>query len=99
MCYNSYNRFNISILVIQGANMIKKTAVPPKERTRRIQENMRAMSNYYQTDPYAKEFGIQVEDKWLTINARVLDPPILKYKSAAGGKKETEVQFRKVNTI
>ena len=72
--------------------MIKKTAVPPTERTQRLKDNMKAMNHYYQKDPYAKEFGILVEDKWLQIDARVLAPPVLKYQLGS----KPDVPFNKV---
>ena len=79
-----------------GANMIKKTAVPPKERTQRLYDNMKAMNYYYQKDPYAKEFGVRVEDQWLQLDARVLEPPVLKYQMTNNQQKDADVPFKKV---
>ena len=76
--------------------MIKKTAVPPKERTQRLYDNMKAMNYYYQKDPYAKEFGVRVEDQWLQLDARVLEPPVLKYQMTNNQQKDADVPFKKV---
>ncbi|XAR66951.1 hypothetical protein NMG60_11013346 [Bertholletia excelsa] len=43
--------------------------------------------NGYKEDPYAKEFGINIEDKLATVEARVLPAPWLKY-SDEGKEKE-----------
>ncbi len=64
----------------QTAQMIRFTAVTPEERKKRIEDGLRSMSNAFKQDPYAQEFGINVEGNMTTIPARMLDPPQLRYK-------------------
>jgi len=62
------------------AQMIRKTAVTPKERKERIENSLRNISNTFKSDEYAKEFGLSVEGVMSQIQARVYDPPHLAYK-------------------
>jgi hypothetical protein len=66
----------------QTAAMIKSTAVPPKERQKRIVEGLKQLTsnNPMSNDPMAKEFGISVEYNMANIKARVLDSPSLQYR-------------------
>ena len=56
------------------------TAVPPEQRVKRILENLYNMNKAFQTDPYAKDFGISVSGKMTQIDGRILEPPFLGYK-------------------
>merc|ERR1712129_147127 len=61
----------------ETAQMIRKTAVTPKER---IENSLKNISNTFKNDEYAKEFGLSVEGVMSQIQARVYDPPHLAYK-------------------
>ena len=54
----------------ETADMIKKTAVTPRDRKARIEKSLRDVSNTFQTDKYAAEFGISVESCMSQIQAR-----------------------------
>jgi len=64
----------------ETAQMIRKTAVTPKERKERIENSLKNISNTFKNDEYAKEFGLSVEGVMSQIQARVYDPPHLAYK-------------------
>lgn len=63
------------------ANMIRKTAMPPAERKKKILSNLSNLNDGFKKDPYAKAFGISVSNNMAEIQARVLQPPSLKYKN------------------
>ena len=48
-------------------NMIKITAVKPHERFEKIRQNLQEQNKAFKNDPYAKEFGISVNDQPLKI--------------------------------
>ena len=48
-------------------NMIKITAVKPHERFEKIRQNLQEQNEAFKNDPYAKEFGISVNDQPLKI--------------------------------
>ena len=50
--------------------MIKKTAVTPSDRKARIEKSLKDVSNTFQKDKYAAEFGISVESCMSQIKAR-----------------------------
>lgn len=54
----------------ETADMIKKTAVTPSDRKARIEKSLRDVSNTFQSDKYAAEFGISVESCMSQIKAR-----------------------------
>ncbi len=62
---------------IQTANMIKAVTKPADVREREINEKFR--DSGIAKDPILKDFGITVSDRMVTIPARVLDSPSLKY--------------------
>ena len=64
----------------ETAQMIRRTAVSPRERKERIENSLRNISNTFRSDEYAKEFGLSVEGVMSKIQARVYDPPYLAYK-------------------
>ena len=47
--------------------MIKITAVKPHERFEKIRQNLQEQNDAFKNDPYAKEFGISVNDQPLKI--------------------------------
>ena len=54
----------------ETADMIKKTAVTPKDRKARIEKSLRDISNTFKRDQYAQEFGITVESCMSKVSAR-----------------------------
>ena len=73
----------------QSQRMIKAAAKLPKERREFIERNLRHLSNHYESDPYANDFGLKVSGEMMKVEGRVLGPPALKYKH--------EGEFRDVN--
>ena len=60
--------------------MIKVTAVKPHERMERIKQNLRERNQAFKDDPFAKAFGISVQDKLSEIDGRVLNAPKIEYQ-------------------
>ena len=54
----------------ETADMIKKTAVTPKERKARIEKSLAEISNTFRSDKYVQEFGITVESCMSKVSAR-----------------------------
>jgi len=69
------------------AKMIRQTAMKPVDRQKKIIENLMKSNNMYKTDPYAKEFGINVAGEMATLTGRVLDAPVIEYAD----KKESSI--------
>ncbi|VVC42413.1 Hypothetical protein CINCED_3A015370 [Cinara cedri] len=61
----------------QSAQMIKNAVRPPKERQHTIEKCINDMK--YNQDPVLREFGINVQEKFACIPARILDQPSLTY--------------------
>ncbi|GKB80472.1 argonaute 1-like protein [Tanacetum coccineum] len=57
--------------------LLKVTCQRPQEREKDILKTV--IANNYDNDPYAKEFGIKINPKLATVEARILPPPWLKY--------------------
>ncbi len=72
------------------ASMIRQTAVPPAERQQRIKENLKKMNDSFKSDPYAQAFGIKVKEECISVQGRVLTPPVLGY-SKNGAMQEQQV--------
>ena len=72
----------------QNQNMINAAAKLPKERRELIERNLKHLSNHYESDPYANDFGLKVSGEMMKVEGRVLGPPALKYKN--------EDEFREV---
>ena len=66
--------------------MIKVTAVKPHERMEKIRRNLRERNEAFKNDPYAKAFGISVQDNLSEISGRVLDAPKLEYQGKLSSK-------------
>jgi len=75
---------------IQASDMVRKTAIPPFERKRRIEDNLRDLKNCFRGDPYANAFGISVDNRLLAVQGRVLDPPELEYQPEIGNRGEQQ---------
>ena len=60
--------------------MIKVTAVRPDLRQKRIKDALKSRSDAFENDPFAQAFGISVQENLSKINARVLDPPQVRYR-------------------
>ncbi|KAF5196598.1 argonaute MEL1, partial [Thalictrum thalictroides] len=74
----------------QVTAMLKASCQRPHERERNI--SMMALHNDYGNDAFAKEFGVNVDPRLVTIpTARVLQPPMLKYHDTG---KEVRIQPR-----
>ncbi|XP_050439319.1 protein argonaute-2-like [Adelges cooleyi] len=61
----------------QTANMVRNAARPPTDRRSNIENSIRDIK--YNQDPVLKEFGIEIQEKFATVPARVLDQPTLSY--------------------
>jgi len=65
------------------ATMIRKTAVAPQERKKKIMAGLRESGNLFMNDEFAIEFGISFEQRMMQITGRVLDAPSIGYKNQA----------------
>ncbi|KAM0056645.1 putative post-transcriptional gene silencing PAZ-Argonaute family [Helianthus debilis subsp. tardiflorus] len=61
----------------QVTALLKVTCQRPQEREHGILKTVK--QNAYDQDPYAKEFGIKISREPVSIEARILPPPRLKY--------------------
>ena len=59
-------------------NMIKVTAVRPDLRQKRIKDALKSRNDAFKNDPYAQGFGISVQENFSVIEARILDPPMVR---------------------
>ena len=59
-------------------NMIKVTAVRPDLRQKRIKDALKSRNDAFEKDPYAQGFGISVQENFSVIEARILDPPMVR---------------------
>ena len=71
----------------QTQQMIRHTAIPAPDRMQKIMELIRKL--HYDSDPYSRDFGISIGNEMVTIQGRVLDPPILMYGPGNRPGKET----------
>ena len=53
-------------------DMVKKTAVKPRDRKAKIEKSLADISNTFQNDKYAQEFGITVESCMSKLSARYI---------------------------
>ncbi|CAL1287887.1 unnamed protein product [Larinioides sclopetarius] len=63
----------------QTAEMIKFTANPPKERFNKIKETIKS-ANFNQ-DPCVREFGMKVSNELLSLDARKIEAPTVRYSN------------------
>jgi len=61
------------------SQMIRHTAVPPLKRQERILKELQRNNNMYKSDPYAKEFGINIAGNMAQVTGRILPPPSIEY--------------------
>ncbi len=66
----------------QTTNMIRRTAVRPEDRKKRIEGEVKKLKDSLGGNGYAREFGLSVEDKMSRVEGRVLPAPQLGYKEA-----------------
>ncbi|GBP33477.1 Protein argonaute-2 [Eumeta japonica] len=61
----------------QLSKMVREAASPPADRLRKIREVLADMN--YSRNLYFKEFGLQISEEFLKVEAKVLDPPKLRH--------------------
>jgi eukaryotic translation initiation factor 2C len=64
--------------------LLKVTCQRPQERELDILQTVH--HNAYHQDPYAQEFGIRIDERLASVEARVLPPPWLKYHDSGREK-------------
>ncbi|KAK2367885.1 protein argonaute [Trifolium repens] len=69
----------------QITSLLKSSCQRPREQETDILQTIE--QNNYENNPYAKEFGISIDNKLASVEARVLPPPWLKYHDT-GREKE-----------
>ncbi|XP_004488421.1 protein argonaute PNH1-like isoform X2 [Cicer arietinum] len=69
----------------QITSLLKFSCQRPREQETDILQTIQ--QNNYGNDPYAKEFGISIDNKLASVEARILPPPWLKYHDS-GREKE-----------
>ncbi|KAF9410940.1 hypothetical protein HW555_010138 [Spodoptera exigua] len=60
---------------LQISKMVKEAATPPDERLQKIKEVISNMK--YSQNRDFKRFGLEISEKFYTVNAKVLDPPTI----------------------
>ncbi|KAJ3691927.1 hypothetical protein LUZ60_012277 [Juncus effusus] len=80
----------------QITSLLKVTCQRPREQEMDILQTV--YQNEYEQDPYAKEFGININDKLTCVEARVLPAPWLKYHET-GKEKECLPQVGQWNMV
>ncbi|XP_024966350.1 protein argonaute PNH1-like isoform X2 [Cynara cardunculus var. scolymus] len=78
----------------QITSLLKFSCQRPKEQEKEILQTMHQSS--FKEDPYAKEFGISIDDRLTSVDARVLPAPWLKYHDS-GKQKEVLPQLGQWN--
>jgi eukaryotic translation initiation factor 2C len=68
----------------QVTNILRATCQRPQQREQRIHEMV--LHNKYTDDRFAQEFGIKVCNDLVSVPARVLPPPMLKYHDSGREK-------------
>ncbi|XP_044739268.1 protein argonaute-2-like isoform X2 [Chrysoperla carnea] len=63
----------------QTTNMIRKTATSTYERKQKIMSSVNKVN--FNGDLCMKEFGLEVDQKFVEVNSRILDPPYLSYRN------------------
>ncbi|PHT51932.1 Protein argonaute 1A [Capsicum baccatum] len=80
----------------QITSLLKSSCQRPREQEMDVLQTIH--QNGYKQDPIAKEFGITIDDKLASVEARVLPSPWLKYHDA-GKEKECHPQLGQWNMI
>lgn len=65
---------------MQVSKMVKEAATPPDERLAKIKEVISNMQ--YSQNKDFKQFGLEISDKFYTVQAKILDPPVLEVGNA-----------------
>ena len=71
----------------QTQEMIRHTAIPAPDYMQKIMQLIQKLR--YESDPYSRDFGISIGKEMVTIQGRVLEPPILIYGPRNRPGKET----------
>ncbi|RLN37082.1 hypothetical protein BBJ28_00025158, partial [Nothophytophthora sp. Chile5] len=66
---------------LDTAEIIKQTSQPPKVRQDNIMDQVRQAG--FENDPYLAAFGIKVDQRLETTEARVMDPPDVQYANVS----------------
>ncbi|CAI5719476.1 unnamed protein product [Peronospora farinosa] len=66
---------------LDTAEIIRQTSQPPRVRQERIVDQVRQAG--FENDPYLAAFGIKVEQRLETTDARVMDPPDVQYANVS----------------
>lgn len=76
----------------ETSNMIKQTALPPKERMNKTLDKVKEMNNNLSQNKYVSEFGLAIADNFTKIGARCLPPPEIGYKKNATDLEKVHVR-------
>ena len=76
---------SIRLSEAETTKMKQETGLKPDLRKKRIEKNLSDLNNAFQTDFYAKEFGLRISESMEQVDGRVLPPPSIKYKNNVGG--------------
>ncbi|KAL5212258.1 hypothetical protein ABZP36_023105 [Zizania latifolia] len=76
--------------------LLKVTCQRPQERELDILQTVH--HNAYHQDPYAQEFGLRIDERLASVEARVLPPPQLKYHDS-GREKDVLPRFGQWNMM
>ncbi|GJJ79067.1 eukaryotic translation initiation factor 2C [Entomortierella parvispora] len=66
----------------QTSDLIKFACLDPITRANNIKDGLRILS--YAESDYLKDFGLKISNEMISIQARVLDPPKINYRTATG---------------
>ena len=64
-----------------NADMIKKTAITPFNRQKKILDDLKANNDMYKNDKFAAEFNISMSGSLIQLTGRILNPPSIDYNS------------------
>ncbi|CAG9941306.1 unnamed protein product [Clonostachys rosea f. rosea IK726] len=76
----------------QTANMIKIAVTRPNERRKAIEDKTKMLR--LDEDPYLKHYGITFEEKFSTTKAKVIPPPIVKFRAGGTAKPQFSGRWR-----
>jgi eukaryotic translation initiation factor 2C len=70
-------RYNFKLDERQTSNMIKFAVEPPPQRWRAIEHGLKMLN--WQSDPFLKQHGLQIDARKTIVDARLLPAPSVKY--------------------
>ena len=70
---------NKSIPDKASADMIRKTAITPFNRQKKILDDLKANNDMYKNDKFASEFNISMSGSLIQLTGRILNPPSIDY--------------------